>query len=67
MNEGKTTIIEMAKSFGRKDSAQYSLTEENGEPVMIPFSQNSIVFQFSSPIYTSKPFFLIKLDGMDKD
>ncbi|HQH41286.1 MAG TPA: hypothetical protein PK825_06040, partial [Bacteroidales bacterium] len=63
----KSTSIEMVESFGRKDSAQYPVAEKTGEPIVIPFSQNSIFFRFSCPIYTSKPFFLIKLDGMDKE
>ena len=63
----KTASIEMAESFGRKDSAQHPLTNGTGEPVMIPFSQNSIVFHFSCPMYTSEPYFLINLDGMDKE
>ncbi len=66
MYGNKSACIEIAESFGRKDSTQYPVLKGIGDPVMIPFSQNSVVFRFSCPIYTSKPFFQIKLDGMDK-
>jgi ligand-binding sensor domain-containing protein/DNA-binding CsgD family transcriptional regulator len=62
----KKARINKVVSQGRKE-----IVVSNGAVVtstqILPYSQNSVIFYFSCPVFDSKLYFYIKLDGIDKD
>ena len=62
----KKAIINKVVSQGRNEIVVPNNAEASSHQVL-PYSQNSVIFYFSCPVYDSKLNFYVKLEGIDKD